>query len=44
VSNYAPESYGLKREDESVIAGTFAPCNKRARTLQKKLLVIKTSK
>jgi hypothetical protein len=36
VSNYAPESYGLKKEDESDIAGTFAPCNKRARTLFRK--------
>jgi hypothetical protein len=43
--NYAPESYGLDKEDESVTAGTFAPLQQKSKnTSQKKLLVIKTSK
>jgi len=43
--NYAPESYGLEREDESAIVGTFAPLQQKSRnTSQKKLLIIKTSK
>jgi hypothetical protein len=43
--NYAPESYGLEREDGSAIAGTFAPLQKRVRTLlRQKLLIIKTNK
>jgi hypothetical protein len=43
--SYAPESYGLEREDESAIAGTFAPLQQKSKnTSQKKLLIIKTSK
>jgi hypothetical protein len=43
--SYAPEFYGLEREDESAIAGTFTPLQQKSKnTSQKKLLIIKTSK
>jgi hypothetical protein len=29
--NYAPESYGLEREDESAIAGTFVPLQQKSK-------------
>jgi hypothetical protein len=42
--NYAPESYGLEREDESAIAGIFTPLQQKSKNTSKKKVLIETSK